>query len=126
MPELEFLADMNIAPLTVRQLRKLGWKIIRVSDAMDNSSKDIDILEYALDNDKVIITQDLDFSMLLAVGGYSRPSLINIRIENPEPDSVTNRIVETVSLIEQELKRGAVVTINETSAMYRNLPIELK
>jgi predicted nuclease of predicted toxin-antitoxin system len=93
---------------------------------MDKSSKDIKILKYAREHNMVIITQDLDFSMLLAVGGYSKPSLINIRIENPEPESVTDCIVKTVSRVEQDLKKGIVVTIDETSVRYRNLPIEIK
>lgn len=76
MPELEFLADMNISPLTVDRLKKLGCNVIRVSDVMDRKSKDIEILTYALEHDKVVITQDLDFSMALAVSGYKKPSVI--------------------------------------------------
>ena len=44
MPELEFLANMNISPLTVEQLRKLQWNIIRVSEVMDRKSKDTEVL----------------------------------------------------------------------------------
>jgi hypothetical protein len=40
VPELEFLANMNISPLTVEQLRKHGWNIIRVPEVMDRKSKD--------------------------------------------------------------------------------------
>ena len=70
MPDPEYLANMNISPITVEELKKLGLKIIRVSDVMDRKSTDIDILNYARDHDKVVITHDLDFSMLLAVGCF--------------------------------------------------------
>ncbi len=126
MRRLEFLADMNISPLTVEQLKKHGWNIVRVPEVMSRGSKDIDILIYAQKQNKVVITQDLDFSAILALRGYGKPSLINLRLENPRPDLVTARIIEVVSTMEKELEEGIVVTIDETSARYRNLPIRLE
>jgi len=46
VPRLEFLANMNISPLTVEQLRKNGWNVVRISEVMDRGSKDIDILYF--------------------------------------------------------------------------------
>jgi len=126
VPRLEFLANMNISPLTVEQLRKHGWNIVRVSEVMNKESKDIDILAYAQKQNKVVVTQDLDFSAILALSGYGKPSLINLRLENPRPDLVTTRIIDVVSTMEKELEEGVVVTIDETSARYRNLPIRLE
>jgi len=123
MPELEFLANMNISSLTVKELRKLGWNIIRVSEVLSNKSKDLEILNYARDHNKILITHDLDFSMLLAVGGYEKPSVINLRLENVKPGDVTKRIIEVVSKLEGELGKGVVISVDETSARYRNLPI---
>jgi hypothetical protein len=31
MADLEFIANMNISPLTVNELKRLGWNIVRVS-----------------------------------------------------------------------------------------------
>ena len=126
MPRLEFPTNMNISPLTVEQLRKNGWNIVRVSEVMERGSKDIDILIYAQQQNKVVITQDLDFSAILALSGYVKPSLINLRLENPRPDLVTSRIIEVVSTMEKELEEGVVITVDETSARYRNLPIRLE
>ena len=123
MPKVEFLANMNISPLTVDKLRKLGWNIVRVSEIMDVKTKDIKLINYARKNNKVFITQDLDFSMLLAVSGYEKPSVINLRLENAKPDSITNRIIEVVSELEKELEEGIVVSVDEISFRYRNLPI---
>jgi predicted nuclease of predicted toxin-antitoxin system len=124
VPRLEFLANMNISPLTVRDLRMLGWNIVRIPEIMDSKSKDIDILAYARDHNKVVITQDLDFSSLLALKGYEKPSVINLRFENARPDFITNRIIEIE--LEKELDEGIVVSVDEMSARYRNLPIESK
>ena len=103
MPKLEFLANMNISPLTVEGLRKIGWNIIRVSEILDKKTKDIEILTYAQDHNQVIVTQDLDFSTLLAVRGFKKPSVINLRFGDARPDFVRDRIIEIVSEMEKEL-----------------------
>ncbi len=126
MAKLEFLANMNISPLTVRQLRAQGWNITRVSEVMEKGSKDIDILTYAQKQNKIVITQDLDFSTLLALRGYTKPSVINLRLENPRPGFVSERVLDVVSMMEKELQEGVIITIDETTARYRNLPIRLE
>ena len=126
MPKVGFLANMNISPITVEALRNHGWDIVRVSEVMDEKSKDIDVLVYAQKQNKVVITQDLDFSQILALRGYAKPSLINLRFENASPDFVTARIIDVVSSMEKELEEGVVVTVDETSARYKNLPIRLE
>ena len=126
MPKVGFLANMNISPITVEALRNHGWDIIRVSEVMDEKSKDMDVLRYAQKQNRVVITQDLDFSQILALRGYAKPSLINLRFENARPDFVTARIIDVVSSMEKELEEGVVVTVDETSARYKNLPIRLE
>jgi predicted nuclease of predicted toxin-antitoxin system len=123
LPQLKFIVDMNLSPLTVSQLRERGWGIIRVSEVMDARTDDIDILNYARDHNQVVITNDLDFSELLAVNGCDSPSVINLRLENMYPGFVTQRIIDVVSQLEDELKKGIVVSVDDSSARFRNLPI---
>ena len=59
MSRLEFLANMNISPVTVEDLRRLGWTIVRVPEIMDRKSKDIEILTYAREHNKVVIIKPL-------------------------------------------------------------------
>ena len=61
--------------------------------------------------------------MLLAVGGYQKPSVINLRLNNAKPNFITMRIIEIVYEMEKELREGIVVSVDETSARFRNLPI---
>jgi len=64
---------MNISPLTVSRLKRGGWDIIRSSDVMDKSAKDLDLMQYARRHDMVIITQDLDFCLASAMRGMRHP-----------------------------------------------------
>lgn len=124
MPELKFIVDMDVSPLTVSQLKKYGWKIIRVNEIMDARTSDINILDYAKNHSLVVITHDLDFSELLAVYGYSKPSVISLRLFDMSPNSVTHRIIDIVSQLGKELKQGIVVSVDDISARFRDLPIK--
>lgn len=115
---------MNISPMTVEKLKDRGWDIVRVSEIMDQSIKDLIILGYAREHDRIIITQDLDFSRLLAIKGFRKPSLINLRLTNPTPELVTNRVIEVVESLVDELQSGIVVSVDEDSIRYRTLPIK--
>ena len=124
MHKLSFLADMNISPLTVRILKEKGWDIIRVSEVIGATAKDNEIIDYAREHSMVIITQDLDFSSLIAIAGYQKPSLINLRIDNAKPDFIAKHLIEIIPEIENILEDGAIVTIDEITVRYRMLPIE--
>ena len=86
-----FLTNMNISPKTVEALREQGWDIGRVSQFLPKNASDQEILAFARQEDRVLVTQDLDFSTLLALGGFDQPSLITLRLSEGDPDSVSRR-----------------------------------
>ncbi len=75
---LKFLADMNISPKTVEALQRRGWDVLRVSQRLSIHATDQEILELARREGRVLITQDLDFSALLALSGHHQPSLVTL------------------------------------------------
>jgi len=121
--DLRLLADMNISPKTVDALQQQGWDIIRVSQALAVDASDQEILAFARQEGRVVVTQDLDFSARLALGGYDRPSLITLRLWISDPEAVTQRLLEVLPKIEQALREGCAVTIEEVSVRVRKLPI---
>ena len=120
-----FLADMDISPLTVEALRKEGWDIVRVSHFLPVNARDADILQLARRQGRVVVTQDLDFSALLALGGHDRPSLITLRLHASDPETVTRRLLDVVPRVETELREGCAVTIEDETFRVRRLPIRL-
>ncbi|MBM4040266.1 MAG: hypothetical protein FJ290_17305 [Planctomycetes bacterium] len=126
MPALRFLADMHISPLTVCELRLEGWDIVRVSEVMDEEASDLEILAYAREHGQVVVTQDLDFSALLAIGRRAKPSVVSLRLRSARPAHVTRRLRDVVAEMGEELALGAVISVNETAARYHLLPITLQ
>ncbi len=125
MTGIRLLADMNISPKTVRVLQQHGWDIVRVSQILPVSASDQEILELARRQNRTVVTQDLDFSALLALGGYDRPSLIILRLSVSDPEAVTDRLLELLPRLEQVLQEGCAVTVEETTVRIRKLPVAI-
>ena len=123
MTDIKLLADMNISPQTVTALQGEGSDIIRVCEVMSGTASDLEILEFARQENRVIVTQDLDFSMLLALGGYNKPSLITLRLSLTDPNIVTQKLIDTIPQVEQILTEGGAVTIEDASVRTRRLPM---
>jgi predicted nuclease of predicted toxin-antitoxin system len=124
LEKIRFLANMNISPKSVDALRRQGWDIIRVSELLPVNATDQEILDLGRQKGRVVVTQDLDFSTLLALGGYNRPSLITLRLSVSDPDTVTARLQEVVLQFEESLQEGSVVTIEDVVVRVRKLPTE--
>jgi len=115
---------MNISPKTVESLSKKGWDIIRVSNILPVNTSDQEILDLARQEGRVVVTQDLDFSALLALGGFDQPSLITLRLSVSDPESINQRLLELLPQLEDALSGGCAVTIEDIRIRIRRLPIE--
>ncbi len=120
---LRFLADMNISPLTVQAFAAEGVDIVRVSSVLPVNASDEKILGLARQQGRVVITQDMDFSALLALGGHDQPSLVTLRLLDTDPDVVTRRLRQVLPQIEAALRRGCAVTVEDHTVRVRQLPI---
>jgi predicted nuclease of predicted toxin-antitoxin system len=97
--------------------------VVRTSPLLSPKATDQEILTYARDTGWVLLTQDLDFSSLLALSGMDRPSLITLRLATAEPDIVTARLLESEALLSEALQEGCAVTIEDSVVRVRKLPI---
>ena len=61
--------------------------------------------------------------MLVALSGRDRPSLITLRLSSTNPDIVTQRVLEVLPQIEEELQQGSAVTIGDETVRIRRLPV---
>ena len=123
MKNIRLLADVHISHKTVGDLQKQGYEIMRSSEVLPANAPDINILEFARIENWVVLTQDLDFSMLVALSKYSQPSLITLRLSSAKPDIVTKRLLDVLSQIEKALQEGSAITVQDESIRIRKLPV---
>ena len=71
----------------------------------------------------VIITQDLDFSAIIAQSGLNGPSVISLRVANAKPDIITRILITMLPLIDADLIEGAIISIDEKEYRIKKLPV---
>ena len=121
---VRFLADMNISPQTVDALLSEGMDIVRVSSLLPANASDQSILGLAREQGRAVITQDMDFSALLALSGHDQPSLVTLRLLNTNPEVVSQRLRQVLPQTEAALRAGCAVTIEDHTVRVRQLPIQ--
>jgi len=64
---MRLIADIHISPRTVEQLIESGHDVVRVNDVLSFTATDEEIVAKAIEDDRTILTQDLDFSSIIAL-----------------------------------------------------------
>ncbi len=80
-------------------------------------------MAWAREQGYVVFTHDLDFSALLAMTQDSGPSVLQVRTQDLLPEAIGEHVVQVLRSHGEAFEQGAVVTIDETSARIRILPI---
>ncbi len=104
-------------------LKQEGWDIVRMTDVLSPTAPDDEILNWAGNNNHIVVTQDLDFSTLLALSGRHYPSLITLRLGDADPQTVTQRLLVILPEVVAALLEGSAVTVTDTAVRVRGLPI---
>lgn len=120
---MRLLADMHISARTVQHLRDLGHDVARVVEVLSPSATDDTIVRAAEDDDRTILTQDLDFSAIVALSGRARPSVISLRLASSRVEHVNEVLARELPALEAEARSGALITIQEDRVRVRTIPI---
>jgi len=121
---MRLLADMHVSPRTVEFLRSRGHDVVRVNEILSPTAPDETIVATALAEGRAVLTQDLDFSGLVALGRKRGPSLILLRLSSSRIEYVNTLLEKVLPTIEQDLLDGAIVTVEDHRIRRRPLPIE--
>ncbi len=120
---MKFLLNMNLPPELGRRLATSGHEWRHVANLGMARASDAHILAAAKDQGECILTHDLDYGQILAFSGNSAPSVVIFRLRRVYAELMQQRLVEVWPEIEDSLKAGAVVIIEEAAVRIRQLPI---
>jgi predicted nuclease of predicted toxin-antitoxin system len=120
---MRFLADAGISPKTVAFLIALGYEADHVRALGLERSPDRTLVERAKTDGLVIVTFDLDFGDILALGVLDKPSAIILRLEDERADSVNRHLSVVVRECADDLESGTLVLVEDTRYRVRKLPI---
>jgi len=80
-------------------------------------------MAYAKSNDLVVLTNDLDFSAILAAAHGEKPSVVQIRAEDSSPDVIGAQVIIALRQMTAELSDGSLLTIDSNRTRLRVLPL---
>lgn len=87
------------------------------------TAPDVEILTWANEHAFVLITNDLDFSAILAAGGEASSSVVQIRTQDLLSDVVVSIVARAVDAHREDVGRGAILSIDEAAMRVRVLPL---
>jgi predicted nuclease of predicted toxin-antitoxin system len=120
---MKFLADMGISPRIVDELRQNGYDAIHLQEQGLFRMSDGDILEKARQENRILLTHDLDFGELLAASGGSLPSVIIFRLKDMRSANVNRHLSGIIQQQTETLLNGVVISVTEKKIRVRALPI---
>ena len=120
---MRFLADAGISPKTVEFLRQLGHEAVHVRTIGLQRAPDPELVARARADSSVVLTFDLDFGDILALGVLDKRSVILFRLADERAESVDRRLSTVLNERRAELESGALILIEDTQYRVRKLPI---
>jgi predicted nuclease of predicted toxin-antitoxin system len=120
---VKLLVDMNLSPRWVELLAKNNFEVLHWTTAGDARALDVEIMAYAARHDFVVLTNDLDFGAILAATHARKPSVVQIRSDNLNPDVIGRQVIDALRQMENELQVGALMTVEPQRTRLRVLPL---
>jgi predicted nuclease of predicted toxin-antitoxin system len=120
---MRLLLDQGLPRSAAALLCEVGIDAVHVSEIGLAAAEDIEILQKAREDGRVVVTFDADFHSLLALSAATAPSVIRIRIERLRAQAVTNLLRTVIGECREDLLLGAAVTIETSRIRLRHLPL---
>ena len=121
---MKFLIDNALSPELARLLREAGHDAVHVREYGLHAAEDPIILDRAGLEDRILISADSDFGILLATSRRTKPSFVLFR----EPEVIragayAGTILVNLPAIESELLAGCIATFRHGRIRVRSLPL---
>ena len=120
---MRFLADAAISPQTVQFLKERCHEAIHVRTLDLHRAPDADVVERARTDSSIVLSFDLDFGDVLALGVLDRPSVILFRLSDERATSVNERLATVLRERTADLESGVLILVEDTRYRVRKLPI---
>jgi predicted nuclease of predicted toxin-antitoxin system len=120
---LRFLIDNALSPRLADLLLAAGYDAVHVRAYGMQAAADEEILARALDEDRIVVSADSDFSAILAAQEAERPSFILFRETNLlAARDYIDMLLPALPMLEPELLAGCVAVFRNSRLRVRKLP----
>jgi len=100
-----------------------GHDVVHVSALGMGTATDTEIMEFALEQGRAIVTHDSDFAQLLARSAAPAPSVIQLRMPTARHDELALTLMDALATLQGDLDRGCVASVSPRGVRVHQLPI---
>ena len=120
---MRIFADVHISPITVQHLTELGHGVVRANSVLPENAPDHEIVAWAVSGERVVLTQDLGFSTIVALSGATQPSIITLRLPDSRVEIVNRTLESALPRLEGLVATGIIATVEDERVRIRQLPV---
>lgn len=120
---MNLLVDMNLSPRWIEFLAREGINAVHWSTVGQGQATDAEIMAHAKAAGWIVLTHDLDFGSILAATGGDKPSVVQIRADDVNPEIIGKRVAQALHQTAVDLEHGALITIDPAKTRVRVLPL---
>jgi predicted nuclease of predicted toxin-antitoxin system len=120
---VKLIIDENLPPRWKDFFATHGIQALHWTEIGKAGDPDEIILDHAVTKTAVIVTQDLDFTRLLALRGSRLPSVIQLRVTCPIPEIVGNALLKVLQDYRKQLDQGCLISLDLDRHRLRLLPL---
>ena len=121
---MRLLLDMNMPAVIAEQLRAAGHDVVHVLDVGYGAVPDLDIFKHAAEENRIVVTFDLDFGEIAALAEHPGPGIILLRLRAIRRARLWERLSISITETESALKAGAIVLVEDIRIRIRRMSIE--
>jgi predicted nuclease of predicted toxin-antitoxin system len=120
---VKVVVDMNLSPSWIDRLSEHGFDAVHWSAIGAATARDDEILAWARTNGFLVLTHDLDFTAILAATADQAPSVVQLRMQDLLSESALEAVTSALRAHSEDIAKGALLSIDESGARVRILPL---
>jgi predicted nuclease of predicted toxin-antitoxin system len=114
---------MGVSWRVVEWLRADGHDAVHLREQQLHRLPNGGIFTKAADEQRVILTWDLDFTEIVALSGTRLVSAVIFRLLNTRSENVIRRLARVLAESAKDLEEGAIISVEDSRHRVRLLPI---
>jgi predicted nuclease of predicted toxin-antitoxin system len=120
---MKLLLDQGTPRSAAAILRHAGFDAVHTGEIGLAEAEDSEIIQRAIEQNRVVVTLDADFHAQLALTQACEPSVIRVRVEGLRGESFSALLQNVLRQCGDDLKAGALISVNDCQIRIRRLPV---
>jgi predicted nuclease of predicted toxin-antitoxin system len=123
---MKALLDMPVSALLLDVLEAHGHEGVHAYQIGKDRASDVELLEIARREGRIVITADLDFPRLLALSAADGPGMILFRGGNYSDREMCSLLDQVLLMVPTEIIQGSICVVDRKRIRITRLPLNRK